>query len=72
MADQKVSKIVGEFQDKTDYDRKYFAEKYSQVKLSMPKEEADTLNEYCKKHNLTRAGFIRDLIKREIEKDDSY
>ena len=28
---------------------KYFKENYKQVKLSMPNDEADALEEYCKK-----------------------
>ena len=47
---------------------KYFKENYSQVKLSMPKEEAEALERYCTEHGLTKAGFIRQLIKYAIEK----
>ena len=47
---------------------KYFKENYAQVKLSMPKEEAEALERYCAEHGLTKAGFIRQLIKEAIEK----
>lgn len=47
---------------------KYFKENYAQVKLSMPKEEAEALDRYCAEHGLTKAGFIRQLIKEAIEK----
>lgn len=46
--------------------KKYFDNHYAQVKLTMSKEEAEALTEYCRAHGLTKAGFIRDLIKREI------
>lgn len=42
---------------------KYIQNNYKQVKLSMPKAEAETLDEYCKAKNLTKAGFIRQAIK---------
>lgn len=47
---------------------KYFNENYRQVKLSMPKEEAEALERYCAEHGLTKAGFIRQLIREAIEK----
>lgn len=49
---------------------KYIAENYKQVKLSMPKAEAEILDDYCKKHNLTKAGFIREAIKEKMLRDD--
>lgn len=49
---------------------KYIAENYKQVKLSMPKAEAEMLENYCKKHNLTKAGFIREAIKEKMLRDD--
>ena len=48
---------------------KYIKENYRQVKLSMPKEEAETLNQYCKERNLTKAGFIREAVKEKMERD---
>ena len=46
--------------------KKYFADNYSQVKLSMPNDEADALRQYCADHGLTVAGFIRSLIRDAI------
>lgn len=54
-------------QKKKDYDAKYFKENYKQVKLSMPNAEAEALEEYCATNNLSKAGFIRQLIKEAIE-----
>ena len=48
---------------------KYLAEHYRQVKLSMPKEEAEALTAYCAAHGYTKAGFIRTAIKEKIERD---
>lgn len=48
---------------------KYFAENWTQVKLSMPNEEAAALRQYCADHGLTVAGFIRDLIQKAIATD---
>lgn len=45
---------------------KYIKANYSRVALSMPKAEAEALEEYCKRHNISKAGFIRDLIKAAI------
>jgi hypothetical protein len=39
---------------------------YKQVKLSMPNAEAEALESYCKERNISKAGFIRDLIKKAI------
>lgn len=49
--------------------KKYFDNNYKQVKLSMPIKEAEVLENYCKKNNCSRAGFIRDAIKEKIERD---
>lgn len=46
---------------------KYFKENYKQVKLSMPNDEAEMLEAYCKQHGLTKAGFIRRAIKKAME-----
>lgn len=46
---------------------KYIKENYTQVKLSMPNAEAEALDTYCKENGLTKAGFIRQLIKEAIE-----
>lgn len=68
MTDKKTSKIVGEFDNKADYDKKYFAEKYSQVKLSMPNAEAEALTNFLNKHGIkSKAGFIREAIKEKME-----
>lgn len=48
---------------------KYIADNYKRVALSMPKQEAEALEEYCKRHDLTKAGFIRQLIKDAIAAD---
>ncbi len=48
---------------------KYIKENYKQVKLSMPKEEAEILEAYCAEHQLTKAGFIRTAIKEKMERD---
>ena len=49
---------------------KYFSRAYRQVKLSMPKQEADDLEKYCTEHNLTKAGFIREAIKEKMNRDN--
>lgn len=48
---------------------RWIKENYKQVKLSMPNEEADILEEYCKKNGYTKAGFIREAIKEKMERD---
>ena len=48
---------------------KYIKNNYSQVKLSMPNEEAQTLDKYCKARNISKAGFIREAIKEKMQRD---
>lgn len=48
---------------------KYIKENYRQVKLSMPKDEAETLETYCAARGLTKAGFIRTAVKEKMERD---
>ena len=50
---------------------KYIKEHYRQVKLSMPNEEADLLDEYCKAHKCSKAGFIRQAIREKMERDQT-
>lgn len=50
---------------------RWIKENYKQVKLSMPNEEAETLEEYCKKNGYTKAGFIREAIKEKMERDST-
>lgn len=50
---------------------KYIKENYRQVKLSMPKEEAEILERYCNEHKLKKAGFIRAAIKEKMQRDQS-
>lgn len=42
---------------------KYIAEHYSQVKLSMPNEEAEKLTQFCETFDISKAGFIRYAIR---------
>ncbi len=49
--------------------KKYFDSNYKQVKLSMPKKEAEELEKHCKEKNYSKAGFIREAIKEKINKD---
>ncbi len=48
---------------------KYIKANYKQVKLSMPNEEADALERYCKARGYTKAGFIRQAIQEKMERD---
>lgn len=48
---------------------KYIKEHYRQVKLSMPNEEADALDEFCSVHGYTKAGFIRKAIQEKMERE---
>ena len=47
---------------------KYFKEKYTQIKLSVPNAEAEELNTFLKEHGIkSKAGFIREAIKEKME-----
>lgn len=48
---------------------KYIKNNYKQVKLSMPKDEAETLDNYCTAKNCSKAGFIRQAIKEKMERE---
>jgi hypothetical protein len=48
---------------------KYIKEHYKQVKLSMPNDEAELLEEHCKEFHYSKAGFIRQAIREKIERD---
>lgn len=48
---------------------KYIKNNYKQVKLSMPKEEAEKLDNYCTAKNCSKAGFIRQAIKEKMERE---
>lgn len=48
---------------------KYIANNYKQVKLSMPKSEAEELEAYCAVRDISKAGFIRQAIKEKMERD---
>ena len=48
---------------------KYIKENYKQVKLSMPNEEAQVLNDYCKRKECSKAGFSRQAIKEKMERE---
>lgn len=49
--------------------KKYYDNNYKQVKLSMPNKEAEILERFCKAHNYTKAGFIREAVKEKIERE---
>lgn len=48
---------------------KYISNNYKQVKLSMPKAEAEELEAYCATCKISKAGFIRQAIKEKMERD---
>ncbi len=48
---------------------KYIKGHYTQVKLSMPNDEAEQLDQFCAKHGYTKAGFIRQAIKEKMERN---
>ncbi len=50
---------------------KYIKEHYRQVKLSMPNEEADALENHCIAHGYTKAGFIRQAIREKMDRDNT-
>lgn len=50
--------------------KKWTDNNYKQVKLSMPLEEAQTLESYCQEHGHTKAGFIRQAIKDKMARNE--
>ncbi len=55
---------------KKEANERYFKKAYTQVKLSMPNEEAETLAKYCEERGYTKAGFIRQAIKDKMERNE--
>lgn len=47
---------------------RWIKEHYRQVKLSMPKSNAELLDWYCTTYDLSKAGFIREAIKEKMAK----
>lgn len=68
-----IQKVGGKTMSLTEAQRrandKYIAQNYKQVKLSMPKEEAEELEKFCKEKGYTKAGFIREAIKEKMERE---
>lgn len=50
--------------------KKWHDANYKQVKLSMPNEEAEALDKYCKEKGHTKAGFIRQAIKDKMDRNE--
>ena len=50
---------------------RWIKDNYRQVKLSMPKSEAELLDWYCTTYDLSKAGFIREAIKEKMARDAS-
>lgn len=48
---------------------RYIAAHYTQVKISVPNEEAQVLEDHIKTYGYTKAGFIRQAIKDKIKAD---
>ncbi len=46
---------------------KYFKKAYSQIKLSMPNDEAEALEKFCNEHGYSKAGLIRRAIREEMD-----
>lgn len=54
---------------KMETNNRWIKENYAQVKISVPKAEAEALDQHIKKYNYTKAGFIRQAIKDKMEDD---
>ena len=52
--------------------KRWTAKNYTQVKLSIPNKEANSLADYCAFKGYKKAGFIRQLIKDAIAADPDY
>ena len=55
-----------------DAHKRWISKNYTQVKLSMSNKEAEDLAAYCAAKNISKAGFIRELIKNAIANDTEY
>ena len=63
-------KITPVSEAKKKANKKWTDANYTQVKLSMPNEEAETLTQYCKEKGYTKAGFIRQAIKDKMARNE--
>lgn len=50
--------------NKKEYDMKFRKEKYSRFLVDLPKDEKKELDELLKKHNISKADFLRWSIKK--------
>ena len=65
-----VVEITPVSEAKKKANNKWIKANYTQVKLSMPNEEAEALDNYCKEKGHTKAGFIRQAIKDKMERNE--
>lgn len=53
------------------YQNKYNKEKYDSVTIVVPKGEKDVIKQAAKERGKSVSEYIRDLIKADLEKDNS-
>lgn len=70
IVDKEVIKISPVSDAKKKANKKWHDANYKQVKLSMPNEEAEILDNYCKEKGHTKAGFIRQAIKDKMARNE--
>ena len=56
---------------KMETNNRWIKDNYAQVKISVPKAEAEALDQHVKKYHYTKAGFIRQAIKEKMQVDQS-
>ena len=56
---------------KMETNNRWIKENYAQVKISVPKAEAEALDQHIKEYNYTKAGFIRQAIKEKMQRDQA-
>ena len=49
--------------------KKWESKNCKQIRLVLPNEQADKLEQFCKDRNLTKNGFIRSAIEEKMERE---
>ena len=49
--------------------KKYRNSKYARITIDMSKKEKETIDFYCKSHNISKAGFIRAAVWEKMERE---
>lgn len=69
MNKEEAIKISPVSEAKKKANKKWTDANYTRFNVAFPKEEAETLNNYCKEKKISKNGFLREAAKEKMERD---